>query len=961
MFYTLSVFAGSYGVWLNRNQVEVALSLSLLSPKTQSIAKNSHVLCPNLSIWLKAIVIAFMVQALSYPANCWGQGSGNTLTFDGVNDGVSLGNMTSDIRTIEMWFKPDVNIANNLQTVLSLIVRDFNAGSGLSTNEFGLNFNITAWGDAGAIQFFRRVGSTQHKIHSNSNFWASDTWYHIAVVIDPVQGMRMHVNGVLQAATEPSTDPIFAMTGSALDNVGVGQWGNLSIRFFEGQIDEVRVWSTARSELEIRTNMCKKLAGNEPGLFWYYRFDTGAGNTLVDSSPTAHNGTLLNMNPANWETSAAPIGDLSAFSYSSNWSGQQLDLNFATGDQFSVSQITGPSEGIHIYRVGSLPNTTSGISGTGSLNSYYGVFLTGISGGYDMNYLFSANASNCGPCSNIYARNDNAGTSWLPINANINSSCSGTKTGESSSGNPFRSEYIVSMGAATQLSLGTDTTLCEGSSFLLDASITGGSYIWSTTQTTPTISATSTGLYSVTATANNCSATDSILVSFIPLPEVSLGPDTSICSNDSVVLTPLGTALSFLWSNGLSGSSIMVSNPGIYWVRGGSGSCVKSDTIQIGVEPGPTVNLGEDQVLCIGSTVQLNALFSEGTYLWSDGSTSPSLTVSQSGDVWVEVTFGNCSANDTVKIDFFNPSLVSVGNDTSLCPGDTIVLDAKIGGVDYAWNTGSISQMLVVTEAGNYSVTVSVDGCSGSDEVEIEEYPLPMLTFPMDTLVCDMESFVLSAQSPNATYAWSTGSSASEVTINQDGNYQVTATLGNCKSFREIDVLFGETPHPNLGPDTTICNNSFFTLQSSLTNFDLSWNDGSSLDSLVVDADGFYWVSATSDCGVVSDSIHLEKVDCSCPIYIPNAFTPNGDGMNDLFGPKSACRLSFYEFWIYNRWGETIFKSNDISLPWNGSFQGQLSQAGVYTWHLWYSSNFFNPKADQFKSGRVTVLKNSAR
>lgn len=103
------------------------------------------------------------------------QGSGNTLTFNGADEAIDLGDLVAnDIRTIEMWFKPHNDINPSLNAPITLIARDFNGGNILSKNEFAVCFYPTPWGNGGKLAFIRRAGSILHVIFSNSDFWEAD-------------------------------------------------------------------------------------------------------------------------------------------------------------------------------------------------------------------------------------------------------------------------------------------------------------------------------------------------------------------------------------------------------------------------------------------------------------------------------------------------------------------------------------------------------------------------------------------------------------------------------------------------------------------------------------------------------------------------------------------------------------------------------------------------------------------
>src|SRR6185436_18096143 len=166
---------------------------------------------------------------------------------------------------------------------------------------------------------------------------------------------------------------------------------------------------------------------------------------------------------------------------------------------------------------------------------------------------------------------------------------------------------------------------------------------------------------------------------------VNLGNDTALCQGQSIVLSG-GSAASYLWSDGSTTSTITVTLAGTYWLQAGTGTCTSSDTIVISLNPTPTVNLGNDTTLCQGQTITLSG-DSAASYLWSDGSTTSSITVSISGTYWLQANNGSCSATDTIIVSFNTIPVINLGNDTTLCQGQTITLTAS-GASAYLWSNG---------------------------------------------------------------------------------------------------------------------------------------------------------------------------------------------------------------------------------------------------------------------------------
>ncbi|MGB0869230.1 MAG: LamG domain-containing protein [Flavobacteriales bacterium] len=358
------------------------------------------------------VILLLLINAFQL----FGQGSGDCLEFN-PNSSLDLGSEAiNNVRSIEMWFKPETDINSSTlpwANPQSLMVRDFNNGDGNSTNEFGLCFD--AWNNAGKISFSRRIGSSIHSIFSNNNSWNADQWYHIAAIIHPTFGMQMYINGVKQNDTESSTAPIQPMTNIPSNTTMIGKWGSLNIRYFKGDIDEVKLWTLARSESEVRTYMCKSMQGNEAGLKAYYTFDDVSGNSVADESLNNYSGTLINFSTANVITSGAPIGDKSSYLYTSTYSGQEVEVELGN-EIYSISDIQTLSEGVHLYGIENNPNSINGLMDNDS--NYVGIFSTKNSINYKLEIALSD--SNCSNCISLYTRENNAHEIWNDSPSEVN-------------------------------------------------------------------------------------------------------------------------------------------------------------------------------------------------------------------------------------------------------------------------------------------------------------------------------------------------------------------------------------------------------------------------------------------------------------------------------------------------------------------------------------------------------------
>src|ERR1051326_2964848 len=307
---------------------------------------------------------------------------------------------------------------------------------------------------------------------------------------------------------------------------------------------------------------------------------------------------------------------------------------------------------------------------------------------------------------------------------------------------------IIKVNPSPTVSIGNDTTFCQGGSVLYDAGNPGDNYLWSNSATTQTITVTTSGTYDVIVTnSSGCSRTDTAVVTVNPLPVVALGPDQTICG--SITLDAQNPGSSYSWSNGATSQQTTVNLTGSYAVTVTSpAGCTNRDTINITVSPAPVVALGNDTSVCPNGNYLLDAGNPGDTYSWSTGASTQTITVNNAGSYYVIVTDpSGCTNSDTIAITAFALPVVALGNDTTLCAGP-LTLDAGNPGDTYLWSDASTGQTLSVSASGTYSVIVTnANGCSNSDTINVTIPPAPLLNLGPDTTLC-ANSVVLDAGNP---------------------------------------------------------------------------------------------------------------------------------------------------------------------------------------------------------------------
>ncbi|HMK19059.1 MAG TPA: FG-GAP-like repeat-containing protein [Chitinophagaceae bacterium] len=295
---------------------------------------------------------------------------------------------------------------------------------------------------------------------------------------------------------------------------------------------------------------------------------------------------------------------------------------------------------------------------------------------------------------------------------------------------------------------------------------------------------------------------------------------------------------------------------------------------------------------------------------------------------------------------------IDLGKDTTFCEGDSLLLNANTANGQYLWSTGSIANSIIVKQSGTYWVRVTTPGFVLSDTIKIIVKPNPIVDLGKDSILCEGRTIILDAFNAGATYTWNNGSASSSITPNQSGVYNVKVDLNGCIKKDTVIVTFKRVPRFSLGNDTSVCNDQPIILDPKISGVTYLWQDGSTSSTYSVTQGGTYKLTITDQCGSYSDEIVIRKLQ-ACLLIMPNAFTPNNDGANDLFRIPPGVPLILDDFSIYDRWGNKIFTTNDIKKGWDGTYKGTKLSTGVFVYTVSGKLN----NEDKFLKGTVLLIR----
>lgn len=508
-------------------------------------------------------------------------------------------------------------------------------------------------------------------------------------------------------------------------------------------------------------------------------------------------------------------------------------------------------------------------------------------------------------------------------------------------------------------------SICPGVSASLTSTPAGGmpaySYSWSNGGNTAAVSVSpvTTTTYTVTV-SDNCgqTATGSVIVNVTSLTTgaTSTGATCNL-SNGTVTATPVGTCGSgFTYQWNTSATTSIVSNlpAGNYTVTVSCGACTATASVAVSNASGPSIVLNSVSNSNCGQSdgaidITVNGGTSPYSYNWNTipAQTTQDIQNIPSGSYFVTVTDANsCTATATAVVsNNAGPAVVvdSVTNcDCGLTNGAiAISINDGTAPFSYAWDTSPVqtSEDIQNIPAGNYSVTVTdANGCTATSTAFVPQVGGPVLTISSTNEMCrnsdGTATVIATGGTGTFTYLWSTSPPQFSTTASglPAGTYTVTVDDGNCSITASIVV--GSTPGPTADmsidpPITTLMNGPVaFSGSSNGAVMNWSWNygdgtfgDGQSTTHQYGNL-GTYVVTLviTDNNGCVDSVVDTVKVKDISTLYIPNSFSPNGDGKNDLFQPYGLnIDPDTYEMMIFDRWGQMLFDTKEWGVGWNGT------------------------------------------
>jgi gliding motility-associated-like protein len=339
----------------------------------------------------------------------------------------------------------------------------------------------------------------------------------------------------------------------------------------------------------------------------------------------------------------------------------------------------------------------------------------------------------------------------------------------------------------------------------------------------------------------------------------------------------------------------------------------------------------------------------------------------------------NATSNDIIiGVDsVITPTIYITASGNNICPGEKVNFVATAfdqGPLPfYQWTKNDtafginsanyFANNLIDGDKISCILTSNAQGClssktiiSNTIQININKNLPGKVNLGNDRSFCAGNNITINSPTGYASYEWQDNSTNSFIIVNKPGLYIVKAKDAcNIISSDTILITQNDIPEAFLPRDTSVCVYDKIKIQANKSFVNYLWNNNTSTSFINVTAPGIYWLKVTDFNGCSGeDSILVTTKDCMHGVYVPSAFSPNGDGKNDIFKPLVFGQLLNYNFQVFDRYGQMIFHSYDASKGWDGLVKGKKQNSNVFVWMCTYQ---LQDEKTTKKTGTVTLIK----
>ncbi|MFM2227547.1 MAG: hypothetical protein RL664_890 [Bacteroidota bacterium] len=376
-----------------------------------------------------------------------------------------------------------------------------------------------------------------------------------------------------------------------------------------------------------------------------------------------------------------------------------------------------------------------------------------------------------------------------------------------------------------------------------------------------------------------------------------------------------------------------------------------SGSIDFVVSPSEvSVFAGTDTIICPGGTANLLATGNFNSVQWLNGPSTASFNVQNSGNYQVTATLNDCSVTDVVNVSVISLPNWNLGPDVTVCADQPYSYSTS---QSVLWGNGTTGTSIPISSSGMIYGTYFYQGCPMPDSALVTVITPPIIDLGPDTTLCTGENINFSF---NEQLTWNNSTLASTFQTSNPGLVTASYSDGVCNVSDSVFISILDPIVIPIGNNYTYCQGDTVRLSASSPAAEyFLWFDGTDLSTHLFFESGNYSVSVSNACETVSRNWNMEFDDCNTYVYVPNSFTPNNDGINDVWYPEIKGWVEV-ETYVFNRWGEVIFFSSNQNIPWVGEVRGgnYFAPEGIYCYTI--KTKFTSGESREFK-GFISLIR----
>ncbi len=323
-------------------------------------------------------------------------------------------------------------------------------------------------------------------------------------------------------------------------------------------------------------------------------------------------------------------------------------------------------------------------------------------------------------------------------------------------------------------------------------------------------------------------------------------------------------------------------------------------------------------------------------HLWSTGSQGLSINITQPGMYWCTAISGCNIITDTFHVKGFSDTTVK-STSSDIC--NMLKLASSFDADEYHWNTGDTTKSISVETGGKYWCT-AVKDCRLMADTFIIKGIDTIKTQLHRVRYCVGDTYILSPDSIGSKYIWSTGDKSRNIIRTEQNSYTCYIINGCAVVVEDFETIPVIPPSAYAQPlkDTNACNELPLGWQYEIRPA-YRWNTGDTTCCITVSETGVYTITITGEgCPAFTDTVHIKISDCENCLFVPSAYTPNGDGRNDYFKVIPSCPINTFTLRIFNRWGQEVFTTQDVHKGWDGMHGADIADVGTYFYLVEYNT-----------------------